>query len=289
MQNSIADTYTSSDSNIGRIESCFNKLQRNGKKAFLSYIMCGDPDLDSTLQLMHLFANNGVDAIELGIPFSDPTAEGPVIQKAAKRAIDNGIKPQDIFEVVATFRQSNKTTPVILMGYYNIVFKYGVERFCRDAKESGVDGFIIVDLPIEEEAEFTRYNDNDKMPLISLATPVTDIKRAKEILAGKKGFVYFISVKGVTGHKEAVATAISEPIEWVKQASGNLPVCIGFGITSAEKAREMSSLSDGVVIGSQIVRHIENYTTTDKSSYQHHIMMSEIKNFVNDVRRALDE
>jgi len=239
-----------------RIDNKFNSLKEQGKKAFVSYSMCGDMGLDASLALMHEFVGNGVDVIELGMPFSDPMAEGPVIQKAAERALKEGVKIRDVIATCAEFRKKDDTTPVILMGYFNPIFHYGAEKFVSDCAEAGVDGFIIVDLPPEEENELTDYLDKTDMSLIKLTTPTTDSKRAEVVLKNSGGFVYYVSVAGVTGVKEAVLDNVETQVKQLKTKT-DLPICVGFGIKTPDQARETAKTADGIVIGSAFVKIIE--------------------------------
>jgi len=242
---------------MSRIENKFSELKKEKKKAFISYIMACDPDRKTTEKLLAELPKAGVDLIELGIPFSDPMAEGPTIQKAAERALKTGCNINTCLDIVKNFRKNNKTTPVILMGYYNPVFVYGAGKFCNDAVKAGVDGVIIVDLPPEEENEFTKYSNKAKLDLIRLTTPTTDEKRAKIVTKSASGFVYYISVAGVTGVKSAVKNEVTKAIKKLKKST-KLPICVGFGIKDAKTAKEMVETGcDGIVIGSAFINIIE--------------------------------
>ena len=265
---------------MSRINKTFEKLKVNNKKAFISYIMAGDPSNNTSLELLNGFAESGVDIIELGMPFSDPMAEGPTIQKAAKRSVNNNINIDEVLKILKTFRQNNKETPVILMGYYNPILNYGVENFIKASTEAGADGFIIVDLPFEEEKEFLKYNSN-LTPLIKLTSPTTDEARARKTLKNAEGFVYHVSVAGVTGQKEAVVTSVEESLKIIKEQT-NTPICIGFGIKTKEQAKDFSKLADGIVIGSTFVNMIEkNLDNPNKA-------VEECLTFAQEVRKAID-
>lgn len=264
-----------------RLKKKFEELKSQNKKAFVSYVMAGDPDFDSGGDIINKLANSGVDIIELGMAFSDPMAEGPIIQEAAKRALKCKSNITKVLEQVAEFRQSNNNTPIILMGYYNPIFSYGAEKFVADSLEAGVDGFIIVDLPPEEEEEITSFTQDTDISLIKLTTPTTDDKRIEKILRNAGGFVYYISVAGVTGQKEAQEDSVKKQVDFIKGKT-NLPVCVGFGIKNAETAKKISKISDGIVIGSAIVKIIaENVDDRNK-------ILSEIENFCLNIRDAID-
>ncbi len=251
---------------MSRINHKFQSLKDDGKKAFVSYIMAGDLSLDFSYDLMNEMASNGVDVIELGMPFSDPMAEGPTIQKSAARALKNGTKIKNVIEVAKKFRANNSDTPVILMGYFNPIFYYGVAKFCKDCIDAGIDGLIIVDLPPEEENELTRYiNKKDNLDLIKLTTPTTDLKRAEIVLKNSGGFVYYVSVAGVTGVKEANIAEVDSQITNLKTKT-DLPICVGFGIKNADQAKKISSVADGIVIGSAFVKIIEENQENPKNA-----------------------
>ena len=264
-----------------RIENKFAELEQKGKKAFVSYFMGADPDPETTLELMHNFADNGVDIIELGLPFSDPMAEGPTIQKAAERVLKKNIKQKDVLEIVKKFRERDSTTPVILMGYYNPIFFHGIRNFVIQAKNAGIDGFIIVDLPPEEDEEFVKILNENGLRFIKLTTPTTDAKRAKRVLQSASGFVYYVSVAGVTGVKSADFAEVQSKVMELKKHT-DLPICIGFGIKNTEQAISASKISEGIVIGSAFVKIIEE-NLHDKNA----IIENSVK-FVREIRQAID-
>ena len=265
-----------------RLNKKFQQLKEQDKRAFVSYQMACDPDYKTSLDLMKEFASSGVNIIELGMPFSDPMAEGPAIQKAAKRSLQNECNLDIIFKLLKDFREGDKDTPVILMGYYNPVFSYGVEKFMKAALEAGADGFIIVDLPPEEEEELTRYSKIYNLPLIKLTTPTTDEQRAEKILQNSGGFVYHVSVAGVTGQKEAVKELISSKIDMLRNKT-DLPICTGFGIKTPEAAKDIAEICDGIVIGSAFVRIIEDNLNKPEK------IISLSGELAAKVRKAIDE
>lgn len=239
-----------------RLDKKFAALKAQNKKAFVSYIMGNDPEAETCLKLLNGFVEAGVDILEIGLPFSDPMAEGPIIQKAAERVLQNNVKQKDVLNLVKKFREKNSDTPIILMGYYNPIFHYGVEKFINDSKTAGADGFIIVDLPPEEDNEFVSLTKKHGLSLIKLTTPTTDKLRAEKILKDSSGFVYHVSVAGVTGQKEADIKQAEEKVKLIKSVK-DIPVCIGFGIKTPEQAKEAAKMADGIVIGSAFVKIIE--------------------------------
>ncbi len=241
---------------MSRIDRRFAALAAEGRAAFVSYIMAGDPDLATALEIMRGLPAAGADVIELGFPFSDPMAEGPTIQRASQRALANGVKLDDVFAAVRAFRQGDDDTPVVLMGYYNPVVNRGLEAFARTAAEAGVDGLIIVDCPPEEADPLADALDAVGISLIRLASPTTDEKRLPAVVRRTSGFVYYVSVAGVTGVKEADADSVAPAVARVKAASG-LPVAVGFGIKTPERAAQVARVADAVVVGSALVDEIE--------------------------------
>lgn len=264
-----------------RIDKKFKELKAQNKKAFICYLVAYDPTEDFTKNILKNLPEAGCDIIELGMPFSDPMAEGPIIQRASKRALKNNCDLNKCLELVSDFRKTNKETPIILMGYYNPILKFGVEKFLKASKQAGADGFIIVDIPFEEEKEFTVYSDKYDLPLIRLTTPTTDDDRAEKILKTAKGFVYHITVAGVTGQKEAVADLVGKGIKKIKKHT-KLPVCAGFGIKTPEQAKEVAKNADGIVVGSALIKMIEENLNNPKKAER------EILGFVTAVRKELD-
>jgi tryptophan synthase alpha chain len=238
-----------------RIDAKFAALKAQNRSAFIAYIMAGDPDLATAQQILDGLPGAGVDIIELGFPFSDPMAEGPPIQRAALRSMAAGTKLNDVFAMVAAFRKKDNETPIILMGYLNIVLNRGFETFAADAKQAGVDGLIIVDCPPEEADPLVDALDVHGISLIRLATPTTDDARLPAVIRRTSGFVYYVSVAGVTGVKEADAGAVDVPVQRIRKASG-LPVVVGFGIKTPERAASVARVADGAVVGSVFVDEI---------------------------------
>ena len=239
-----------------RIDAKFAALKAEGKKAFVAYIMAGDPDADKSLAVMKALPGAGVDVIELGVPFTDPMADGPTIQLAGGRALEGGQTLQKTLDMAAEFRKSDDTTPIVLMGYYNPIYIYGVERFLADAKDAGVDGLIVVDLPPEEDDELCIPAMKAGINFIRLATPTTDEKRLPAVLANTSGFVYYVSITGITGSASAQADVVGHAVQRLK-AQTDLPVAVGFGIKTADMARDMAGVADGAVVGSALVSCVE--------------------------------
>lgn len=238
-----------------RIERRFAALKAEGRAAFVPYVMAGDPDAATALAILKGLPAAGADLIEVGFPFSDPMAEGPPIQRAAQRALANGMTLRATLEAIAAFRTADPDTPIILMGYTNPLVTWGIEAFARDAAAAGVDGMIIVDLPPEEAEPLADALDANDVSLIRLATPTTDDKRLSVVVRRTSGFVYYVSVAGVTGVKEADASAVAPHVERVRKASG-LPVAVGFGIKTPERASAIAKVADAVVVGSALVDEV---------------------------------
>lgn len=238
-----------------RIDTTFAALKADGKKAFVAYIMAGDPDYDTSLAVMKGLPAAGVDVIELGLPFTDPMADGSTIQLAGQRALDAGQTLQKTLEMAREFRKSDDTTPIVLMGYYNPIYSRGVDRFLADAKEAGIDGLIIVDLPPEEDSELCIPAQNAGLNFIRLATPTTDDRRLPAVVKNTSGFVYYVSITGITGAANAVAGEVEPAVQRIQAASG-LPVVVGFGIKTPQSAQEIAGTADGAVVGSAIVERI---------------------------------
>ncbi|HEY8004113.1 MAG TPA: tryptophan synthase subunit alpha [Phenylobacterium sp.] len=238
-----------------RIEARFAELKAQGRAAFVGYVMAGDPDAATALAILKGLPAAGADLIELGFPFSDPMAEGPPIQRAAQRALSKGMTLAGTLDLVRGFRAADPTTPLILMGYMNPLVTCGLEAFARDAAEAGVDGLIVVDCPPEEAGPLADALDEAGVSLIRLATPTTDDARLKVVVKRTSGFVYYVSVAGVTGVKEADAATVAPHVERVRKASG-LPVAVGFGIKTPERASAIGRVADAVVVGSALVDEV---------------------------------
>lgn len=238
-----------------RIDAKFDALKAQGKKAFVAYVMAGDPDYETSLALVNGLPGAGVDVIELGLPFTDPMADGPTIQLAGQRALDGGMTLQRTLDLARAFREEDDTTPIVMMGYYNPIYNRGVDTFLADAKEAGIDGLIVVDLPPEEDDELCIPAQKAGLNFIRLATPTTDDKRLPRVLQNTSGFVYYVSITGITGAAEAEAGDVGPEVARIKSAT-DLPVIVGFGINTPEKSRAIASVADGAVVGSAIVSQI---------------------------------
>ncbi|WP_140984007.1 tryptophan synthase subunit alpha [Asticcacaulis tiandongensis] len=241
---------------VARIDARFAKLKAENKSAFVSYIMAGDPDVETSFEILKGLPAAGVDIIELGFPFSDPMAEGPTIQLAAERSLKAGTKIAQVFELARRFRETDQDTPLILMGYMNPVENMGYEGFANACAEAGIDGLIVVDCPPEEADGLSDALDAADVALIRLATPTTDAARLQTLIKRTKGFIYYVSVAGVTGVKEVDAGGIAAEVAKVKAASG-LPVVVGFGIRTPERAAEVARIADAAVVGSALVDEIK--------------------------------
>lgn len=238
-----------------RIDQKFADLKAQGRKAFVAYVMAGDPDIETSLAVVKGLPGAGVDVIELGLPFTDPMADGPTIQLAGQRALENGMTVDATLQMVRDFRAEDDTTPIVLMGYYNPIYSRGVDRFLADAKEAGIDGLIIVDLPPEEDDELCLPAQKAGLNFIRLATPTTDDKRLPRVLQNTSGFVYYVSITGITGAAEAQATDVGPEVARIKSQT-DLPVIVGFGINTPDRAKTIAEVADGAVVGSAIVSQI---------------------------------
>ena len=238
-----------------RIDARFAELKASGKKAFVAYVMAGDPDYAASLEIVKSLPGAGVDIIELGLPFTDPMADGPTIQLAGQRALEDGQTLGRTLDLAAEFRKEDSETPIVLMGYYNPIHSRGTDAFLADAKAAGIDGLIVVDLPPEEDEELCIPARAAGIDFIRLATPTTDDKRLPKVLMNTSGFVYYVSITGITGAADAVATDVGPDVERIKAAT-DLPVVVGFGIKTPEASERIASVADGVVVGSAIVAKI---------------------------------
>ncbi|MFN0116031.1 MAG: tryptophan synthase subunit alpha [Paracoccaceae bacterium] len=238
-----------------RIDTTFAALRAANRKAFVAYIMAGDPDYATSLSLMKGLPGAGVDIIELGMPFTDPMADGPVIQLAGQRALEAGQTLQRTLDMAAAFRKGDRTTPIVMMGYYNPIYAHGVGRFLSDATAAGVDGLIVVDLPPEEDAELCIPAQAAGLNFVRLATPTTDDRRLPKVLTNTSGFVYYVSITGITGAGAAEAGEVGPEVARIKRAT-DLPLVVGFGIRTPEVARAIASVADGCVVGSAIVKMV---------------------------------
>ena len=235
-----------------RIDRRFAELKTAGRAALVTFLTAGDPDPETSLALVRALPAAGADVIELGMPFTDPMADGPAIQMSSQRALKAGQTLKKTLELVRAFRGSDDATPLVLMGYYNPIYVYGVDRFLRDAKSAGVDGLIIVDLPPEEDGELCLPALKAGLNFIRLATPTTDDKRLPAVLANTSGFVYYVSITGITGAATPDAEKVAAAVARIKRHT-KLPVAVGFGVRTAEQAAGIASGADGVVVGSALV------------------------------------
>jgi tryptophan synthase alpha chain len=241
----------------GRIERRFAALKNDGRAALVTFTMAGDPDYASSVAILKALPKAGADVIELGMPFTDPMADGPAIQAAGLRALKAGQDMKKTLAAVREFRAGDDTTPIVLMGYYNPIYIYGVEKFLADAKAAGVDGLIVVDLPPEEDGELCLPAMQAGLHFIRLATPTTDDKRLPAVLKNTSGFVYYVSITGITGAAAPDAGKVAAAVERIKRHT-KLPVCVGFGVRTAEQAGAIAENADGVVVGSALVDAVRN-------------------------------
>ena len=244
---------------MSKIQATFERLQAQGRKALIPFITCGDPDAALTLPLMHTLVEAGADIIELGVPFSDPMADGPTIQRASERALAKGMNMRKVLAIVAEFRKADADTPVVLMGYANPIEAMGVERFGAAAQEAGVDGVLVVDYPPEESAEFSAAMKTHGLDPIFLLAPTSTEERIAGTAKVASGYVYYVSLKGVTGSAALDVDAVAARLPNIREKTG-LPVGVGFGIRDAETAGRIARIADAVVIGSRIIEEIEKST-----------------------------
>jgi tryptophan synthase alpha chain len=261
---------------MSRISAAF----KPGRKALIPYICAGDPDPAATAQVMHALVRGGADVIELGVPFSDPMADGPVIQKASERALAKGIGMAQVLAHVKAFRQQDNATPVVLMGYANPIERYGIERFIADAKNSGVDGVLVVDYPPEEAEAFAKQLQAAQIDPIFLIAPTSTEERMAQVGRVASGYVYYVSLKGVTGAGHLDASAVAEVVPRIRRHV-KVPVGVGFGIRDAASAQAVAKVSDAVVIGSKLVQILENQSGET--------LLSSAQSFMAEIRSALDE
>ncbi|WP_426125683.1 tryptophan synthase subunit alpha [Pararhizobium sp. PWRC1-1] len=248
-----------------RMDKRFADLAAEGRPALVTYFMGGDPDFETSLAIMKALPSAGADIIELGMPFSDPMADGPAIQLAGQRALKGGQTLAKTLEIARHFRESDQDTPIVMMGYYNPIYIYGVERFLDDALACGIDGLIVVDLPPEMDDELCIPALKKDINFIRLATPTTDDKRLPKVLENTSGFVYYVSMNGITGSALPDPTVVGGAVQRIKGHT-KLPVCVGFGVKTAEHARAIGASADGVVVGTAIVNQIASSLTGDGKS-----------------------
>ncbi|MGR9165902.1 tryptophan synthase subunit alpha [Rhizobium leguminosarum] len=245
-----------------RMDKRFAELKAEGRPALVTYFMGGDPDYDTSLGIMKALPEAGSDIIELGMPFSDPMADGPAIQLAGQRALKGGQTLKKTLQLAADFRKTNDATPIVMMGYYNPIYIYGVEKFLDDALAAGIDGLIVVDLPPEMDDELCIPAIRKGINFIRLATPTTDEKRLPKVLKNTSGFVYYVSMNGITGSALPDPSLVSGAVARIKQHT-SLPVCVGFGVKTAEHAKVIGGSADGVVVGTAIVNQVATSLTNE--------------------------
>jgi tryptophan synthase alpha chain len=250
-----------------RIEQRFAALRREGRAALVTFVTAGDPDRATSLEILRTLPAAGADIIELGMPFTDPMADGPAIQASSQRALKAGQNMKNTLVMVAEFRQADAITPIVLMGYYNPIYIYGVARFLIDAKAAGVDGLIVVDLPPEEDAELCLPAIAAGVNFIRLATPTTDDRRLPAVLANTSGFVYYVSITGITGMAAPETGKVSSAVARIKRHT-DLPVAVGFGVKTAQQARAIAEVADGVVVGSALIDALRQSLDPDMKATQ---------------------
>lgn len=261
-----------------RIEEKFSTLRAKNEKALIVYLTAGDPSLEVTKELIFALEKAGADILEIGVPFSDPTADGPVIQAASQRSLKTGTTLDGVLKMITGVRKSSEI-PIVLFGYFNPIFAYGVKKFAQAARNAGVDGVLVVDLPYEEVSELRNYTDASGIDFISLIAPTTDKERLKKIVAKASGFLYYISITGITGTIAPKIGNIRTEVGKIRKIT-NLPIAVGFGISKPSQAREIGRFADGVVIGSAIVRLIDE--NKNKRNF-----LKIISNYVREIKKEL--
>ncbi len=263
---------------MSNISATLNALKERGKKALVTFITAGDPNLATSEQIVHALIESGVDLIELGFPFSDPMADGPTIQLASERALESGTTLRGVLDMVARIRQ-HSNVPILLMGYYNPVFCYGLEAFARDAASAGVDGLLLVDLPPEEAEELHPWLRAAGIDLITLLAPTSDAARSARLASAGEGFLYYVSMTGVTGSKQVDAGAIAAAVHDLKEQSP-VPVAVGFGVSTPDDARAVARIADAVVVGSALVKLIAEFSGSPG-------LLDEVRGFVRQLKAAI--
>ncbi len=268
---------------MNRIEQVFKRLRKKGETALIPFITAGDPSLEVTRDLVLEMDRRGADIVELGLAFSDPLADGPTIQAASFRALEAGMNPEKYFGLVSDIR-SRSSVPLVLMGYYNPVLRYGLEAFAQDAAKAGIDGTIIPDLPLEEAAPWIKACRSSGLANILLVAPNTPEERIKRIVKASKGFIYYVSVLGITGARTTLPPEVSQGLERVKSFTRK-PVAVGFGISKPEQVKALSASADGIIVGSAIVRLVEkSFCASDATSRQEAV--GEIGDFIESLKKA---
>ena len=272
-------------SSMGRIKKKFIKLEETNKKGLITFITAGDPNYDISLEIMKNLPASGADILEIGMPFTDPMADGPAIQASYLRALQEGQNINKTIELVKTFRKSNNDIPIVLMGYYNPIYKYGVNKFLKDAKEAGIDGLIIVDLPPEADEEVCIPASKIDIDFIRLATPTSSINRLPAIIKNSSGFLYYVSVLGITGSKTPKIENIEKNINLIKSLT-NIPIAVGFGIKTPAQAVSICQTAEAIVVGSAIIEKIYGAYNKDKSDID--FIIGETCDFVKSISNAIN-
>ena len=272
---------------MSRIEKCFADLKATGRKALIPYVTAGDPEPSFTVPLMHAMVKAGADIIELGVPFSDPMADGPVIQRAAERALEHHTSLHDVLTMVDEFRQQDADTPVVLMGYLNPIEVMGYAEFAKAAAEAGVDGVLTVDLPPEEATELSAELNVQQLDPIFLLAPTSDDQRIKLITGAASGYVYYVAVKGVTGAGNLDVQAVAQKLDQIR-ALTELPVGVGFGIKDAQSAAAVGAVADAVVVGSALVQKIEEAEKMEQAADQQDRIINDIADLLAQMRAGMD-
>ena len=263
---------------MNRIEQHFSALRAKKEKALICYLTAGDPDLEKTREIILALEAAGVDLVEIGVPFSDPTADGPIIQAASQRALKNGTTLANILAMIESLRKTSEI-PIVLFGYYNPILSFGTERFAAKAAQAGVDGILVVDLPPEEAAELRQYTDPQGIDFISLIAPTTSTERVKTIARHATGFLYYISITGVTGTAKPQVEEVKKDVARIRKVTA-LPLAIGFGISTPQQAAEIVPYADGIVIGSAIVKMIEENSQRDD-------LVSVVSQYAKEMKKAV--
>ena len=270
---------------MSRLQACFARLQAEGRKALVPYIMTGDPHPDVTVPLMHAMVSSGANIIELGAPFSDPMADGPVIQAAAERALEFNISLGDVFDAVSAFRRLDDVTPIIMMGYLNLIEVAGYEAFARRAAAAGIDGVITVDMPPEEGEDYISALEGEGLDPVFLVAPTSTDERIAKIGAVASGFVYYVSLKGVTGAANLDVDSVRHKVETIRKLI-DLPIGVGFGISDAATAAQVSACSDAVVVGSAIVKRMAAHQQHNPD--QTELIIRDVSDLLGSMREAMD-
>ena len=263
---------------MSRIEKKLEEIKKSGEKALVPFLTAGDPDMATTVELIHTLVEAGADIIELGVPFSDPMADGPTIQAASERALESGATVAGVLDVVRQVRQ-NSNIPIVLMGYYNPVFRYGSKRFAEDAAAAGVDGLLLVDLPPEEADEIHADLRHNKVDLITLLAPTTPDARIEDLAAKAEGYLYYVSMTGVTGSQKVDAAAIEKAVCTIQEKS-RVPVAVGFGISTRADAAAVGAFADAVVVGSALVKIIETYGKSEE-------LLPRVREFISSLKEGV--